>query len=162
MSWVDSGATHLLQIEQLDLDLTYTLEIRARLGALKHSWAQAITVDSQGDVSAAIVPPADAFLDALAEDYVTDLAIVLVGRDDQGKVAMRWGAPGAFLAWPGGERDPAVVWDKAAMAQEAPMGVVDDTIRDNLVSLGADPAGRVLAPIPFTTTPPLDLAVEGE
>lgn len=147
--WVADGQTHRLTATGLDPQLSYTLEARARLGSLSTTWSQSVSVDEHGAMTATITLPAGAFLHALAEDYVTDLSMKLVGRlDGADQLSLR--VPAAFLAWPDGQLAAAVVWDRSTMESMAPLGVVDAALRATFADAEVE---RVMPPIPFTTTP---------
>jgi hypothetical protein len=147
--WAAYGDSHRLTASGLDPNLSYTLEIRARLGSLSTSWSQPVPVDGQGTLTAELSPPSGAFLHELASDYVTDLSVKLVGRQqDVVHVSLR--VPAAFLAWPDGQQAGPVVWDRVTMEQEAPFGITDEALR---TSIGATDVDRVLPPLPFASPP---------
>jgi hypothetical protein len=105
---------------------SWELGVEARFGPLRFAWTEAVA--GQGArVSAALHPPAEAWLHPLAEDYVTALSVRLVGVGEGSAVGVS--PPPAFLAWPAGANRPAVVWDRAGVDRLAPGGVVDAGVR---------------------------------
>lgn len=140
--------------EQRLADLAWAIRVEARLGALGTSWTQPdLTPDPDGTLRITLVPPGAAHLDPLADDYVTDLRVLVVGAAADGHVSSIVSAPPAFLAWPNGPSAPPVVWDLAAMRSQAPAGVVDAVVRATLGDLShIDRVGPPLertSPIPY-------------
>ena len=136
-------------------DVPYLFEFRVRLGALGFSWEQGpVHPDASGLVSLVVTPPPEAFLHDLATDYVTDMAVLMVGHDPDRKIKVYGEAPPVFLAWPSGRDGGVEIWDRATALARAPRGVVSDTVRASLLPAAAEV--RVLAPVGRGSPPPAD------
>jgi hypothetical protein len=139
---------------------TWELAVQARFGPYRTSWTQGPLEDEDGELQVALAPPPGAFLDPLAEDYVTDLSVRLTGESED-EAPLGLSAPSAFLAWPNGPTAPAVVWDRAKMDEEAPLGVVDDVVR-TAATAGVEGIGRVRPPVYLLGTFENEPAPEGD
>jgi hypothetical protein len=152
--WVPDALDRLQLHADLPQGYAYTVDVRARLGPLKHEWSEGpFDVDDEGALVVSIHPPDGAFLDVLAIDYVTGLRVRVVGRDKAGTEHLIVSAPAAFLAWPDGRGAGSVLWDASRMATEAPLGIVDDALRDQADNGLVD---RILPPIRYAEPPPPD------
>ena len=121
------GVTELVM--EVDPALAVELQLEASFAELAHAWTQGpYNADVTGHLAIRVAPPEGAFLDAAALDYVTVLrAFVLARREGRTEIARR--APPAFLAWPNGQDQPAVVWDRTTAESNAPNGVLSETVR---------------------------------
>lgn len=121
------------------------MEVQLRLGVLSYTWVEDAAPAADGMLSITLHPPAAAFVHPLAEDYVSDLALRVVGLDASGRRVVTVEAPAAYLAWPAGATGAPAVWDGATMAALAPYGVVDPVLRGSLTLVEA--VDRVFPPL---------------
>lgn len=141
---VNSISGNTLEVEGLDSGLSFESLWEIQLGALSYAWtAGPYLVPLSGTLVIPVDIPDEALLDALAEDYLTDLRVRFEGSAD-GRVVMKLRSGPLFLAWPEGQQGAVRVWDEQTALTEAPKGVVDDAVRAEHVE--SDPS-RVLAPI---------------
>jgi hypothetical protein len=160
--WIgDPSSGFALDIDSVE-PLTWSVRIQARLGAIRTEWTQGpVAGTAEGTVEVALEPPASAWLHELAADYVTDLAVTVLGVDASGQQVIAARAPAAFLVWPEGRAGAPVVWDVATMRTSAPAGVVSDALRATLGDLaGVDRIGPPIYAVRSFTAE--DLAEGGE
>jgi hypothetical protein len=144
LRWVAGGdGGVVLRAAALPAGLSWDLVVRARLGHLFFDWTEPELVEGDGEHIFVLTPPDDAFLDPLAESYVTSLRVRLRGTDEEGHVQFLEGAPPAFLAWPSGQSSKVVVWDEQGMQEAAPNGVLNSDVRS---AAGVLPTGAMLMP----------------
>jgi hypothetical protein len=146
MAWVPASCgdgvdcVGLATTVPLDPKLTWSVQVKASLGPLKMSWEEQVVSDGAPSVHL-LRPPPEAWLDAAAADYVTDLSLALVATDAEGAVVALLRVPSAFLVWPEGAGGP-VVWDHERQRRYAPAGVVSERARAELGDLtGVDRVG---------------------
>lgn len=119
----------------------WTVRIEARFGSSSHRWeVPAVLADEAGVARLPLSPPAAAKLDPLAETYVTDLSIRVVGASEDGSSSVLV-APAGFLWWD--RAGVATVWSDEGLARHAPHGVTDAAS----VPDGVSPGARVLPPV---------------
>lgn len=153
--WEIGSAGSLVLRADVPDGFTWTVEAKARFGPLRTGWSEGPYAADDGLLEVDVRPPESVFLDDLAEDYVTDLSIRLLGESGDGRYIQLL-APAAFVAWPSGRGGAAVVWDRPTMENEAPLGVVDPIVREGHLADVAEPLVlAVTTDGPLRVRPPL-------
>jgi hypothetical protein len=135
--WVAAQDGTFELVFDTDPDMSVEIEAEAAISELTYDWIQGPYQSESGHFAIRMEPPAGAFLDDIALDYATVLRVrVVASRDDH--PALSFGAMPAFLAWPLGPENAPVVWDRATQQQEAPNGVLNDTIRASITLFSSD------------------------
>ena len=139
-----------LLADDVPTELSYTVEYQASLGSLAFTWIEGPFAASNGQLSVVPSPPAHSFLDALATDYVTDVAVRVRGTD-QRRLGFLADAPPMWMGWPDGRQAGPELWDAVGVLSAAPNGVLDEALR---ASFGLeDHTTRVLPPTPAPNAP---------
>ncbi len=139
----DAEGTATVRI-QIPADWSYpsrrmVLEYTARLGPYKYEWEQEYGLIEPGDdVSVAIEVPSDAYLHEDADTYLTVLYVRVYVSGESGDL------PAAYLAWPDGTGQPAVVWTKEQATLSAPYGVQDSSLQASAALALSDPTDFLL------------------
>lgn len=130
----------------------WIVRVEARFGSSSHRWeGEAVTADEAAVARLPLSPPAASRLDPLADTYVTDLSIRVVGTDAEGASRVVVAPPG-FLAW---DRTGApTVWSAEGLARHAPHGVTEPS----LVPAGLPEGTRVLPPVFRVVAMPQEVA----
>jgi hypothetical protein len=143
--WVDDG-NGLELVADLP-EGSWEIQAEVSLGPLKYDWT--LFVKAEAGIASVIdlQVPSAAWLDDLAATYVTNLVVKLRGTTgDAAGIALI--APQAFLAWPSGQAAGPVVWDMTTQRSEAPLGVLDESVRSAVIAaLGDEAPTRILPPI---------------
>lgn len=150
LEWIALGDRLALEVVS-EPGTSFSVQYEARLGALSYAWETGpFYADEAGTFLVVPVPPAEAWLDPLALDYVTVLkASVIINRAD-GRWTGRILAPPAFLVWPDGLQGVPVLWNLDRVRRDAPGGVLSAELRAHL---GPDIADWVLPPLPYVVPP---------
>jgi len=123
-------------------DFAVGLDCIVRLGALSSSWSQGPYEIAPGETLLVEVEvPEEAFLDELAETYVSSLRV-------RAQIEGTFGLlDEAVVAWPDGEGGEPVVWTLDTMETEAPYGVLDATVQAEAMARLTDARERLGAPV---------------
>ncbi|MEQ1565219.1 MAG: hypothetical protein ABMA64_06240 [Myxococcota bacterium] len=124
----DDGVLEITSEVEPGGGVTVQIQAEATLADLHFSWVQEPVSVPDGFVALRVDAPAEAYLDALALDYVTVLHLRLeVLRD--GQLVGYIPVPASFLAWPLGASFAPVVWDEVSQGKDAPNGLLSDKVR---------------------------------